>query len=74
MGFEEVLESMACATISTHCGPKTMGVLYMGEQGFVGYCGLLSKNLDKTKKYYKSKSGSIPLFYWGVATFFKKTV
>ncbi|MBO5884220.1 MAG: DegV family protein [Clostridia bacterium] len=31
MGFEEVLESMACATISTHCGPKTMGVLYMGE-------------------------------------------
>lgn len=31
MGFEEVLESSACATISTHCGPKTLGVLYMGE-------------------------------------------
>lgn len=31
MGFEEVLESTACATISTHCGPKTLGVLYMAE-------------------------------------------
>lgn len=31
MGFEEVLESTACATISTHCGRKTLGVLYIAE-------------------------------------------
>ena len=31
MGFEEILESSACATISTHCGPKTLGVLYIAK-------------------------------------------
>lgn len=31
MGFEEVLESSACATICTHCGRKTLGVLYIAE-------------------------------------------
>ena len=30
-GFEEVLESSACATICTHCGRKTLGVLYIAE-------------------------------------------
>ncbi len=30
-GFEEVLESSACATISTHCGRKTLGVLYIAQ-------------------------------------------
>ncbi len=30
-GFEEVLESSACATISTHCGRKTLGVLYIAK-------------------------------------------
>lgn len=30
-GFDEVLESSACATISTHCGPKTLGVLYIAK-------------------------------------------
>ena len=31
MGFEEILESSACATISTHCGPRTLGVLYIAK-------------------------------------------
>lgn len=31
MGFEEILESSACSTISTHCGPKTLGVLYIAK-------------------------------------------
>ena len=30
-GFEEVLESQAGATISTHCGKKTLGILYIAE-------------------------------------------
>ncbi len=30
-GFEEVLESSACATICTHCGRKTLGVLYIAK-------------------------------------------
>ena len=30
-GFEEVLESSAWATISTHCGRKTLGVLYIAK-------------------------------------------
>ncbi len=31
IGFEEILESSACATISTHCGPKTLGILYIAK-------------------------------------------
>ena len=31
MGFSEVYETSACATICTHCGRKTLGVLYMAE-------------------------------------------
>lgn len=31
MGFDEVLESSACATICTHCGRKTLGVLYIAQ-------------------------------------------
>ncbi len=31
LGFEEILESSACATISTHCGPNTLGVLYIAK-------------------------------------------
>ena len=30
-GFEEILESRACCTISTHCGKKTLGILYIAE-------------------------------------------
>ena len=30
-GFEEVLESSACSTICTHCGRKTLGVLYIAQ-------------------------------------------
>ena len=30
-GFEEVLECSACATICTHCGPKTLGILYIAK-------------------------------------------
>ena len=30
-GFEEILETSACATICTHCGRDTMGIIYMAE-------------------------------------------
>ena len=30
-GFEEIIECSACSTICTHCGPKTLGVLYIAE-------------------------------------------
>lgn len=30
-GFEEILECSACATICTHCGPKTLGILYIAK-------------------------------------------
>ena len=31
LGFEEVFETSACATICSHCGRNTMGVIYMAE-------------------------------------------
>ena len=31
LGFEEILETSACATICTHCGKDTMGIIYMAE-------------------------------------------
>lgn len=30
-GFKEVIECSACSTICTHCGPKTLGVLYIAK-------------------------------------------
>ena len=30
--FEEVLETTAGATVTTHCGPSTLGVLYIRKQ------------------------------------------
>ena len=30
-GFEEIIECSACSTICTHCGPKTLGVLYIAQ-------------------------------------------
>ena len=30
-GFEEIYEAQAGATIATHCGKKTLGILYIAE-------------------------------------------
>lgn len=30
-GFKEIIECNACSTICTHCGPKTLGVLYIAK-------------------------------------------
>ena len=30
-GFKEIITCSACSTICTHCGPKTLGVLYIAE-------------------------------------------
>ena len=30
-GFKDIIECRACSTICTHCGPKTLGVLYIAK-------------------------------------------
>ena len=32
-GFKRVIETVAGATISSHCGPKTLGILYINDGG-----------------------------------------
>ena len=32
-GFENILETTAGATISSHCGPKCIGILYFNDGG-----------------------------------------
>ena len=32
-GFENIIETTAGATISSHCGPKCLGILYLNDGG-----------------------------------------
>ena len=32
-GFKRIIETVAGATISSHCGPKCLGILYMNDGG-----------------------------------------
>ena len=33
LGFEKIYETIAGATITSHCGPKTLGILYINDGG-----------------------------------------
>ena len=32
-GFKNIIETLAGATITSHCGPKTLGILYFNDGG-----------------------------------------
>ena len=53
-GFKQIVETTAGATISSHCGPKTLGILYFNDGNKV--ISLNKKEVKEHKAIHKEKA------------------